>query len=243
MIIVKNLTKQYNKITVLDHVNFSIKKGSIVGIIGSNGAGKSTLISIIAGIVKATQGEVIIGDCRIGYVPQEITLFPNFTVKENLDYWDTISNNHSRKKSKENIRVITEVAHLDGYLSKKVSTLSGGLKRRLNIAIALLSHPEILIMDEPTVGMDIHSRAEITDFIKTLSSDGTTILYVSHHSDEIEALCDHIICLNQGKLVFKGSLDALKSQFPGDDIRGIILKISSPATLEERSSNEALDTY
>lgn len=243
MITVKNLTKKYNKTTVLDHVSFTINKGSIVGIIGSNGAGKSTLISIIAGIVKPTQGEVIITDGRIGYVPQEITLFPNFTVKENLNYWDTISNNHSSKKRKENIKAIIEVAHLEGYLHKRVSKLSGGLKRRLNIAVSLLSHPEILIMDEPTVGMDISSRTEMVDFIKTLSSDGTTILYVSHHADEIEELCDHIICLKQGKLVFKGSQDALKAQFPADDIHRIIFKISSSTSLGERGSNEALDAY
>lgn len=243
MITVKSLTKRYNKVTVLDNVNFTINRGSIVGVIGSNGAGKSTLISIIAGIIKPSSGEVILKEGRIGYVPQEITLFPNFTVQENLNYWDTISNNHGVKKRKENIKEVIKVANLEGYLHKKVSQLSGGLKRRLNIAVSLLSHPEILIMDEPTVGMDISSRAEMVEFIKVLSSHGTTIIYVSHHADEIDRLCNHIICLNEGQVVFNDSLNTLKAKYPGEDIHGVILNISSSTILAERGDHEALNTY
>lgn len=228
MITVTGLTKEYNKIKVLNNVSFTISKGNIVGIIGSNGAGKSTLISIIAKIIKPTSGNVLINGGKIAYVPQEITLFPHFTVKENLRFWDTISNNHSIKKRNNNIAHIAKTAALEDYLHKKVDQLSGGLKRRLNIAVALLSNPDILIMDEPTVGMDISSRAEMVSFIKQLSLNGTTIIYVSHHPDEIEQLCNHIICLNQGNLVFNGTQKELKALYPqGTTIHDIIFKISN----------------
>lgn len=227
MITVTSLTKIYNKTTVLDNVSFTINKGSIVGVIGPNGAGKSTLISIIASIIKPTSGEVMINEGKIGYVPQEITLFPNLTVKENLTFWDTISNKHNAKKRKENISLVTQIANLEDSLHKKVNHLSGGLKRRLNIAVSLLSHPQILIMDEPTVGMDIHSRTEMVNFIKSLASKGTTIIYVSHHPDEIERLCNHIISLNQGRLIFDGSMDQLKSLYPKDEMYDIIYKLAS----------------
>lgn len=243
MITVTHLTKEYNKIKVLNNVSFSINKGDTVGIIGSNGAGKSTLISIIAKIIKPTSGEVVISEGTISYVPQEITLFPNFTVKENLSFWDTLSNNHSAKKRKENINQIIQVTQLGDYLHKKVSQLSGGLKRRLNIAVSLLSHPDILIMDEPTVGMDISSRSEMVSFIKKLSSNGTTIIYVSHHPDEIEKLCDHIICLNQGHLTFDGTQNKLKSLYPEERMHDIIFKLSSSTALHEGSYNETTYTH
>jgi len=228
MITVTGLTKEYNKVKVLNDVSFTITKGNIVGIIGSNGAGKSTLISIIAKVIKPTSGNVTNSGGKIAYVPQEITLFPHLTVKENLRFWDTISNHHSIQKRNKNIAHIAEIAALEDYLHKKVDQLSGGLKRRLNIAAALLSDPDILIMDEPTVGMDINSRTEMINFIHQLSLDGTTILYVSHHPDEIEKLCHHIICLNQGNLVFDGSQNQLRALYPkGTTIHDIILNISN----------------
>lgn len=228
MITVTNLTKEYNNIKVLNNVSFTINKSSIVGIVGSNGAGKSTLVSIIAKIIQPTSGSVKIHSDKIAYVPQEITLFPHFTVKENLHFWDTISNNHSIKKRNENIMRIAKIGSLEDYLHMKVSKLSGGLQRRLNIAVALLSNPDILMMDEPTVGMDISSRAEMIKFIKQLSLNGTTIIYVSHHPEEIEQLCSHIICLNQGNLVFHGRQEELKSLYPaGTTAYDIIFKISN----------------
>ena len=238
MITVKNLSKEYNKIKVLDDVSFTLKKGDLLGVIGSNGAGKSTLVSIMANIIKPTKGSVTIHEGSIGYVPQEITLFPNFTVKENLNFWDTISNNHSFKERRKNIDQIVQISQLQDYLHKKVNQLSGGLKRRLNIAVALLAHPDILIMDEPTVGMDISSRRNMVNFIKDLSAAGKTIIYISHHPDEIESLCNHIICLNQGHLVFDGSLGQLRDLYPNEkDIHNIILKVSQASKKGE--ANEA----
>lgn len=242
MITVRDLSKKYNQTKVLNNINFTISKGDIVGIIGPNGAGKSTLVSIIAKIIKATSGNVTISEGKTAYVPQEITLFLNLSVKENLRFWDTISNSHSIKKRSKNIDQIAEIASISDSLHKKVEELSGGLKRRVNIAAALLSKPDILIMDEPTVGMDIISRAEMLDFIKQLSLDGTTIIYVSHHPDEIEKLCNHIICLNQGNLVFDGSLEELKALYPPNtSIHDVVLNISSSSKIsnKEREANEA----
>lgn len=242
MISVNNLTKEYNKVKVLSDVSFTVKKGDLLGIIGSNGAGKSTLVSIIAQIIQPTSGSVTLGEGSIGYVPQEITLFPNLTVKENLNFWDTISNSHSRKERRQNVHQIAELAQLQDYLNKKVKQLSGGLKRRLNLAVALLSHPDILIMDEPTVGMDISSRTNMVDFIKELSATGKTIIYISHHPDEIESLCNHIVCLNEGQLVFDGSLDQLKARYPkAEKIHDLILKVSRAS--QKGEANEATYPY
>lgn len=245
MIRVNALTKEYHKTKVLDNINFTIAKGSIVGIIGSNGAGKSTLISIMASIIKPTQGTVTIDHGRIAYVPQEIALFPNFTVKDNLNFRDTISNNHGKKEKAENIKEIVAISGLEAYLNTKVSKLSGGLKRQVNIALALLPRPDILIMDEPTVGIDISSRAQIIDFIKELSKGGTTIIYVSHHPEEIESLCDQILCLNKGHLVFDGTLDHLRARYPDDNIYKIVLKISKakPDFLAKGGQNETHHTH
>ena len=242
MITVSNLTKTYNQVKVLDNVSTHMAKGHIIGIIGSNGAGKSTLISIIAGIVKPTTGSVTTGQAKIGYVPQEITLFPSLTVRENLNFWDAISTSHKGKSRKENIKRIIQIAQLEDYLHKRVDQLSGGLKRRLNIAVSLLPNPDILIMDEPTVGMDVHSRTEMVTFIKGLACGGTTILYVSHHPDEIDRLCHDIICLNQGHLVFDGSLSSLKARYLGDTIHDIIYKISSSTAWSEGGSHETPHT-
>ncbi|MDK2801659.1 MAG: linearmycin/streptolysin transport system ATP-binding protein [Clostridiales bacterium] len=232
MIWVKGLTKQYGKIKALDNVSFKIRTGEIFGIVGPNGAGKSTLISIISTVLKPTTGDVLVDQHsiiehparvreKIGYVPQEIALYSSLSVIDNLKFWAGISRTSTKKITDNDIKHIVSIVGLQEKLGAKVSQLSGGMKRRLNIAVAMLNNPEIIIMDEPTVGVDIQSRREIIKFIKKLASQGKTIIYTSHSSEEIEMLCDRIVLLNAGKLLFEGSLEEAKQQAAERNIQSL----------------------
>ena len=221
MINVFNLTKSYGRTNVLNDISFHINKGEVFGIVGPNGAGKSTLISIISTIIKPLSGDVVIEGISISknpqriremiaYVPQEIALYLNLTVKDNLKFWSAINRKKGVSGKSYDINRIAQVVGLEERMKTKVAHLSGGMKRRLNIAVALLNDPQIIIMDEPTVGVDIISRREIMKFIKELSDQGKTIIYTSHSSEEIEVLCDRLILLNNGKLLFEGTLTEAK---------------------------------
>ncbi|MBZ4646459.1 MAG: ABC-type multidrug transport system ATPase component-like protein [Clostridia bacterium] len=223
MIWIKNLTKQYGKVKALDNVSFTIKTGEIFGIVGPNGAGKSTLISIISTVLKPTAGDVVIDEYsiiknpehirrKIGYVPQEIALYSTLSVADNLKFWAGITATGLKKVTSADIRRIAAIVGLEEKLNIKVVQLSGGMKRRLNIAVAMLNDPEIIIMDEPTVGVDIKARREIMRFIKDLANQGKTVIYTSHSSEEIEVLCNRIALLNEGKLLFEGSLEEARKQ-------------------------------
>jgi ABC-2 type transport system ATP-binding protein len=212
---VNNVSKKYGKKLTLHQVSFTVNKGDILGLIGPNGAGKSTILAILATIIKPTTGKALIDGQdaikhpekvrkQIGYVPQEIALYPTLTVKDNLKFWAEMA---GRRLSKEEIENAADIVHLKEQLHHKVQTLSGGMKRKLNIAVSLLHDPDILILDEPTVGIDIQSKRDITQFIKGLAAKGKTIIYTSHDAHEIEYLCQNIAILNQGKLLFHGTIE------------------------------------
>jgi ABC-2 type transport system ATP-binding protein len=216
MIEVNNVSKKYGSKITLNQVSFAVNKGDILGLVGPNGAGKSTILAMLATVIKPTTGQVLIDGQdaikhpekvrkRIGYVPQEIALYPTLTVMDNLRFWAEMA---GRRLSKEEVEHAAEIVHLKEQLLQKVQTLSGGMKRKLNIAVSLLHDPGILILDEPTVGIDIQSKRDITQFIKELASQGKTIIYTSHDAHEIEYLCQNIAILNQGRLLFHGTIEA-----------------------------------
>ena len=221
---VQNITKRFNDRLVLDNVSFSIEKGEIFGLIGPNGAGKSTLLNIIIGLLKANSGQVLIDDktiednsveykTKIGFVPQELAILEELTVFDNLEYFGGYYGLFG-KALKDRIRFVLEHIGLEGQQKKKVKKLSGGFKRRLNIALALLHEPEVLILDEPAVGIDTISRGEIFSFIKRLSrEEQVTVIFTSHHMDEIEQLCQQIFIIDQGKKVTHGTKEEIKSLF------------------------------
>jgi ABC-2 type transport system ATP-binding protein len=220
MIEVNNVSKKYGSKITLSQVSFVVNKGDILGLIGPNGAGKSTILAVLATVIKPTTGQVLIDGQdaikhpekvrkQIGYVPQEIALYPTLTVKDNLRFWAEIA---GRRVSKDEVEHTAEIVHLKEQLHQKVQTLSGGMKRKLNIAVSLLHDPDILILDEPTVGIDIQSKRDITQFIKGLASQGKTIVYTSHDVHEVEYLCQNISILNQGKLLFHGTIDDATAQ-------------------------------
>lgn len=221
MIEVKNVSKRFEDKLVLDNINFNIKKGEIFGLLGPNGAGKSTLINIMTGLVDSDSGDVIIDGSSIhknpveikkliGIVPQEIALFESLNAKENLKYFGTLYGLKG-ELLKNRIEEAINIASLNNHTKKKVKDYSGGMKRRLNIAVALMHHPKIILMDEPTVGVDPQSRNYIFKIIKDMNEKyNTTIIYTSHYMEEVEQLCDSIFILDSAKEVAFGNKNELK---------------------------------
>lgn len=226
---VKSLAKRFNDRLVLDNINLNVEDGEVFGLLGPNGAGKSTLINIMIGILKADYGDVLVGGYSIkkdpisvkkliGLVPQEIALFESFTAIENLGYWGGLYGLRG-KRLKEGINEAIEIAGLSEHLKKKVKNYSGGMKRRLNIAASMMHHPEILIMDEPTVGVDPQSRNHIFQIVERMNRDfNTTVIYTSHYMEEVEHLCSKVFIMDSGKEVAFGNKEQLKRMVKDDKV-------------------------
>ncbi|KAB7708238.1 ATP-binding cassette domain-containing protein [Bacillus aerolatus] len=214
MINISRLEKFYRKKKRLGPVNLHVDKGEIFGLLGPNGAGKSTLLSILATVSSPSAGKVIMKGKDIteetkavrpliGYVPQDIALWEEMTVKENMLFWGKMV---KRKKSEEQLENLCQAVQLHGKWDEKVSRLSGGMKRKLNLAVSLIHDPEILLLDEPTVGIDLQSKFEINELIQKLARDGKTIIYITHDINEITQLCTRIGVLKNGIFLFTGTL-------------------------------------
>ena len=235
---INNIYKSYGKDQVLNNVSFSIESGECFGLIGPNGAGKSTLIDIITGLEPFNSGEISVGDNsvpkelekvrqQIGLVPQEIALMQELNAKANLEYFGGLYG-LSGKLLKERIEEALEVVGLTEHTKKAVKTFSGGMQRRLNIAAAILHHPQFLILDEPTVGVDPQSRNKIFEFIKYMNREyGTTVLYTSHYMEEVEALCDRLFILDAGQRIGYGTQEEIK-QLVQDTVKWHIELEQSP---------------
>lgn len=226
---IKNVTKRFNDKLVIDNVSLAIEKGEIFGLLGPNGAGKSTLINLIVGLLKIDKGDICIQGLniakesikakeKIGLVPQEIALFEGLTASENLEYWGGLYGLKGRLL-KERMNEALEIAALEEHIKKPVKNYSGGMKRRLNIAAAMMHHPEILIMDEPTVGVDPQSRNHIFEVVRKMNKEyNSTIVYTSHYMEEVETLCHRIMILDSGKEIASGTKEELKRMVISDKI-------------------------
>lgn len=215
IISIKNMSKNYKSVKALDSVNLDVKDGELFGLLGVNGAGKTTLIKILCGLTQKTAGEVFVDglnlDQEINKIkeivdisPQETSVANNLTVKENLEFFANIYNN-----GENTISEIINVFKLNEVLNQRAKTLSGGYKRRLSIAIALISKPKILFLDEPTLGLDVFARRELWGIINKLKKN-ITIVLTSHYLEEIENLCDRVAILSHGKLIKVGTINELK---------------------------------
>ena len=236
---IKNVTKRFGDKLVIDNVSLDIEKGEIFGLLGPNGAGKSTLINLTVGLLKIDKGEILIdgydiakedlkAKAKIGLVPQEIALFESLNARENLEYWGGLYGLHG-KLLKDRINEALEIAALTEHVKKPIKNYSGGMKRRLNIAAAMMHHPEILIMDEPTVGVDPQSRNHIFEVVKKMNRDfNSTIVYTSHYMEEVETLCHRIMILDSGKDVAKGTKEELKRMVSSDKV----IKIKARGDIE-----------
>lgn len=218
---IKNLVKKYSDFLAVDNISLKIEKGRIYGLLGPNGAGKSTTINIICGLLNSTSGWIKINDVDVtksmkeqnklmGVVPQEVALYKTFTAEENLKLFGEIYGLRG-EELKENINYALEFTGLSDVRKKLAKEFSGGMLRRLNIACAIVHKPEIIIMDEPTVGIDPQSRNHILNAVKKLNKEGATIIYTTHYMEEAETLCDEIAIIDNGKVIVKGSTDELKN--------------------------------
>ena len=226
---VLDLKKQFSTHEVVKGITLNIKQGESYGLLGPNGAGKSTTISMICGLIKPTSGSITIADInmikqpkkaqqKLGIVPQDIALYLAMTARENLMFWGRM---YGLKGLVLRARV-DEVLNIIGLYDRaddKVETFSGGMKRRVNIGAAILHQPDLLIMDEPTVGIDPQSRNHILETVKSLNSEGMTIIYTSHYMEEVEYLCTRIGIMDHGELICEGTLPELKNMLnDGDEI-------------------------
>ncbi|MEF3085854.1 ABC transporter ATP-binding protein [Bacillus altitudinis] len=219
MLKVQNIIKNYEGKQVLKGISFHLKQGESFGLLGPNGAGKSTLIGIMTGLIHATSGTVTIGGIDlhketkhaqqlIGIVPQEIALYLDMSAKENLTFWGKMYGLKG-EELKSRVQEILELIGLGNRANDKVKVFSGGMKRRVNIGCAILHRPKLLIMDEPTVGIDPQSRNHILETVKTLNGEGMTIIYTSHYMEEVEYLCEKIAIMDQGSFIKVGDLSEL----------------------------------
>ena len=225
---IKNLSKSYSDVKALNKLNINIEKGNLFGILGPNGAGKTTLLKILSTLIAPDEGEVYIDTIDlirepreirnlIGYVAQEIALDKILTGRELLDFQADLYHMEKSKKI-QRIEFLIEKLEMDDWIDKKCGTYSGGMKRRIDLASGLLHIPKVLILDEPTVGLDIESRNIIWELLESLKGEGMTIILSSHYLDEIDKLADIVVIIDGGRVIDQGSPSYLKSKLGGERI-------------------------
>lgn len=235
---IKNVSKQYPKTEELslNDVSFEISQGTKIGIFGPNGAGKTTLISILCGIIRQSSGEIVYHKNneptdlksvlpKIGYVPQDFSFFPELSPYQNLMYFGAL---YGIQKTELKLKIdqLLAVLGLSHVIHKKVGKFSGGMKRRVNLAIGIINNPDILFLDEPTVGVDVQSKNAIMTYLEELNSKGTTIIYTSHHMNEGQEFCNQILLIDQGTLIAMDSLEHLLSAHNEASLEALFLKLT-----------------
>jgi ABC-2 type transport system ATP-binding protein len=215
----QNLHKDFGEVYAVKGVDLQIKEGEVYSLLGPNGAGKTTTISMISGLLRPTQGDAtIIGNsitknplaakAALGVVPQEIALYEDLSARENLSFWGKMYGLRGASLKKR-VAEILEITGLSDRQKGRVEKFSGGMKRRLNIGIALLHEPKVVIMDEPTVGIDPQSRRKILDSVMELNKQGMTVLYTTHYMEEAQELSDHIAIMDHGEIIASGTHEEL----------------------------------
>ena len=234
------LTKQYKKLTAVDKLNLEIRQGELFALLGVNGAGKTTAIKMLSCLTKPTGGDAFVGGFSvtkepeqvkrlIGVSPQETAVAPNLSVKENLELICGI-HSFSREKTQAKIRELSDQFSLDTVLQRKAGKLSGGWQRRVSIAMALISEPSILFLDEPTLGLDVIARHELWDAIRALKGS-ITIILTTHYMEEAESLSDRIGIMKSGRLLATGAAEELKQLAGTDDFETAFVSIVKEAAV------------
>lgn len=232
MISIRNLVKQYDKHPALNHVDLTIEQGVILGLLGPNGAGKTTLVSILNGLLDFQAGEIEVFGMplhkelpairrRCSFIPQSLAFYDNLTVLENLRFFGGIQK-ISGRALRRNIDYALTVNRLHPLRGQKAATLSGGQKRRLNIAIGLLNNPELLYFDEPTAGIDPESRNAVLETIRSFKDEGKTVVYTTHYLPEIEKICDEVAIIDHGRIIRQGGL---KMMLQGEEDESVIIEL------------------
>ena len=242
-IIIENITKKFEDVTAVDGLSLVVDKGELFGLLGPNGAGKTTTINILCGLLKPTTGSVKVGGYDalkepskikelIGVSPQETAVYPHLTGKENIELF---ANLHAmpKEKLKRNIDDLLQKLSLREHAKRLAGKYSGGMMRRINLAMALVHDPEIAFLDEPTVGMDPQSRRAVWDFIRELKKQNKTVLLTTHYMEEAEELCDRVGIIDNGKLISLGTPQQLKTQFKVKNLEEVFLQLTGRRIREE----------
>lgn len=246
----KDVSKFYGTHLALDHVNFEIEKGEIIGLLGPNGAGKTTAIKALVGLVPIDSGEIILFNenfkknensikRRIGIVPQEIVIFDDLTARENLIFFGQLYGIKG-KELNTNVDKVLDLIGLKNYEKKLPKKFSGGMKRRLNIGCALVHKPELLIMDEPTVGIDPQSRNHILESVKELEKKGTTIIYTTHYMDEVQNICSRVLIMDTGSIIANGSVSDLINKLDFEQKTYMEVRNPNQELIEELSNTNGI---
>jgi ABC-2 type transport system ATP-binding protein len=239
VIVVRDLVKRYKGSgeVALRGISLTVKKGEFLGLLGPNSAGKTTFTSVLCGLISSTSGSVKIFDRdvslslreikkRIGLVPQEIALYSGLTVKENIYFYGHLMGYHGAEL-RERADSLIEIFNLSEHLSKLILHCSGGIKRRVNLISGIIHDPELLILDEPTLGVDIQLREMIFDYLAALNKKGTTVIYTTHYMKEAELLCSRVNIIDHGILIADGSPSDLISENAGcADLGQVFLKMT-----------------
>jgi len=235
-ILVENFTKDYGDLKAVDGLTLRIPEGEVFGLLGPNGSGKSTTINCLSGLTNPTEGSLKVGgfDVRketekvreiLGICPQETALYPYLSGKENIELFGDLYS-VPKKLLKRNVAYVIEKVGLAEDIDRKVSKYSGGMKRRVGIAMALVQDPKVVFLDEPTVGMDPQSRRAIWDFIVELKDKGKTVLLTTHYMEEAEELCDEVGIIDHGKLIELGSPEELKAKYQARDLEEVFIQLT-----------------
>jgi len=218
MLEIRNLTKSYGDVLALDRFSLDLKKGEVLGLLGPNGAGKTTLISILAGTIRDFTGTVsfegrnLFADRslknRLGIVPQDMAFYDELNAMDNLLFWGGLYD-VARADLKSRAGELLELVELAGRAKEPVKNFSGGMKRRLNTAIGLLHKPDLLLLDEPTVGIDVQAKVSILEIIRSIGAAGTAVIFTTHQLAEVETTCSRIVIMDHGRILAQGTLDEL----------------------------------
>lgn len=246
---VDRLRKSYGKTVAVDGLSFTVQPGEIFGLLGPNGAGKSTTLAVMAGLMRPDRGDVWIGGYSIvretqqaqrlmGVVPQGLALYEELSAAQNLNYFAKLRGIAKAVRQRE-IEEILELVGLKEWAQRKVSRYSGGMKRRLNIGIGLLGRPKVLLLDEPTVGIDPQSRRHILDSVRRLAQAGMAVVYTTHYMEEVEYLCTRLAIIDRGRIIAHGPLDEVRA-LAGD---AVVLRLPvSQGVVNEAGSLEGLQS-
>ncbi|MFS0690758.1 ABC transporter ATP-binding protein [Sporosarcina sp. 179-K 8C2 HS] len=251
MLTVADVKKSYQSKEVIRGISLEVREGESFGLLGPNGAGKSTLISMICGLIPSSGGEIRIGGKLvgkhlreikqlIGMVPQDIALYPTMSALDNLIFWGKMYG-LSGKKAKVRAKEVLEIVGLTERAKDRIETFSGGMKRRINIGAALMHEPQLLIMDEPTVGIDPQSRNHILETVKRLNEQGLTVIYTSHYMEEVEYLCRRIAIIDEGKLIASGTKKDLADRLAGGSVLKLAVESAEPSFIENLKTLDGVE--
>jgi len=228
VLIVENLVKQYGDLTAVDNVSFGAEKGKVFGLLGPNGAGKSTAINCISGLLPPTSGHITVGGADIvrqgkeakrylGVVPQELAIYEDLPAAENLGYWGMAYGLRGKELQSRVGEVLEHIGLVD-RAKDLPKTFSGGMKRRLNFGCGIVHKPELLLLDEPTVGVDPQSRQRLFEMVEAERDAGACVLYTTHYMEEAERLCDSLAIIDHGQLIVTGTVTELKDELQARDV-------------------------